>query len=217
MKKFAALMAGVAAIATAGAASAQTAVATAKYVNPANPGNSGTLSDDVTATFTLQGNVDAACVFGGTLPVLDFGTLGIYADGSSGVEKAFTLVGAANGHVRTNLAGCNTANTVTITKGGLADGMVNTSAVTAGYDTNVFQANLPYSVFARYTAGAEGVTGAATTRNFAQSVSTTGAPGISTHGAWKSEMTIRVDIPVPTKALVAGEYSDTVTIELTAS
>ncbi len=213
------LFAGIALAAmSATAASAQTAVTRNIYVNPVNGTNSGTVADEREATFTVSGTVDAACVIAtnsGALLNLDFGTIGIYADGASGVENAFTMTGPRNGHSRTNLAGCNTANTVTLTKGNGADGLLSDNT-TSGYDSNVFQANIPYSTFARYTAVPQGTVGAGSIGNYV-SVPVGGASGTSApHGAWRSEIAIRVDLPVTSKALIAGEYTDEITISIAA-
>lgn len=215
--KLTALVAGVAALAlTAGVASAQTAVSNATYVNGANGTNQPAALSEVTATFRVSGTVAPACVIstnGGTLNDLNFGTIGIYADGATGIENAFTVTGPRNGHSRTNLAGCNTSNTVSITKS--AAGLA-AADVTSGYDTNVFQANIPYSVSAVYAAGAVGSiapVGAATGQF---SVGTTQTTNSRSHGAWRGGIAIRVDLPVPAKALIAGEYSDTISVEIAA-
>lgn len=197
------------------AAMADTA-SNATYVNPANPGNVGTASASETADFTITGTVSQACVLGagGDLNDVNFGTIGIYADATSTVENVFTSVGPANGHTRTNLAGCNTANTMTVRKGNGVDGLRNTGN-TGGYDSNVFQANIPYSIAAQYTAGAVGtMVPQASISQF--SVSTTEDQDSKSNAAWKSGAAFRIDISDPTKALVAGTYSDTVTVELAA-
>lgn len=186
------------------------------YVNPANPGNAGTASNDIEAQFTIQGTVSQACVLGagGDLNDVNFGTIGIYADATSTVENVFTSVGPANGHTRTNLAGCNTANRMTVRKGNGVDGLRNTTN-TGGYDSNVFQANIPYSIAAQYTAGAVG--SSVPQNSISQfSVSTTEDEDFKENAAWKSGAAFRIDISDPTKALVAGTYSDTVTVELAA-
>lgn len=197
--------------------SAQTVVANATYVNPANPGNVGTASSTETADFTITGNVSQACVLGagGDLNDVNFGTIGIYADATSTVENVFTSVGPANAHTRTNLAGCNTSNTMTVTKTNGVNGLVNAGAATGGYDGNVFQANIPYAVAVTYVAGAPGtLVPQASISQF--SVSTTEATDSKSNAAWKSAAAFRIDLSDPTKALVAGTYSDTVTVTLAA-
>ena len=209
------ITAAVAALAST-TAMAQTSASNATYVNPANPGNVGTASSSETADFTITGTVSQACVLGagGDLNDVNFGTIGIYADATSTVENVFTSVGPANGHTRTNLAGCNTANRMTVTKGNGVDGLVN-STNAGGYDGNVFQANIPYSIAAQYTAGAVGsLLPQASISQF--SVSTTEDEDFKENAAWKSGAAFRIDISDPTKALVAGTYTDTVTVVLEA-
>lgn len=210
--KIASLIAGVAAVAlTAGAASAQTAVSTQSLIagKPTNVGDVGNAG----ASFSVTASVAKDCVLGiADTNSLDFGEIGIYADGSAGVENAFRIAGHTWGEVRTNLAGCNTANTVTLTKTGGVDGLKNNAA--GGYDDNVFQANLPYSAHAYYTAGGQTDVGPGTTGYHVASNSNTGVAGVATHGAWRSNLTVTVNIPAPAKAVVAGAYQDTLTLTL---
>lgn len=194
-----------------------TTPANATYVNGANSTNTGTASGSASATFSVRGRVDEACILGagGDLDNINFGRFGIYADASSTVENAFTSVGPRNAHTRTNLAGCNTASSITITKNGGANGMANDDAVAGGYDSGQFQANLPYSVLARYAAVDQGVVGIpAVTNQLTLGVADT--TGTKNHGAWKAAPAFRIDVPVPAKALVAGTYRDTVRVELAA-
>ncbi|WP_228763801.1 hypothetical protein, partial [Brevundimonas sp. SPF441] len=79
---------------------------------------------------------------GNASTTIDFGTIGIYASDDTGPANAFDMTAPANVTIDTNLAGCNTSNTVTVSKNDIR-GLVNNSG--AGYDSNVFQANLPYS------------------------------------------------------------------------
>ncbi|MXO49425.1 hypothetical protein GRI69_14305 [Erythrobacter vulgaris] len=216
MKKIA-LIAAIGFAAAGTAASAQTTPANAIYVNGANPGNVGTANSSETADFVISGQVDEACVLGagGDLRDVDFGTIGIYADATSTVEQVFTSVGTANGHTRTNLAGCNIQNTMTITKANGTQGLVNTAAATGGYDGNVFQPNIPYSISATYTAGAPGtLVPQASISQF--QVDATEASDFKANAAWKSQAAFRIDLTDPTKALVAGNYSDTVEVVLAA-
>lgn len=199
------------------AASAQTTAANATYVNPANPGNVGTANSSETADFTITGNVNQACVLGagGDLNDINFGTIGIYADATSSVENVFTAVGPANSHTRTNLAGCNTSNTMTVTKTNGVEGLVNSAASAGGYDGNVFQPNIPYKISVQYTAGAVGtLVPQASISQF--SVAENAASNQKSNAAWKSGAAFRIDLTDPTKALVAGTYTDTVTVVLAA-
>lgn len=215
--KFSHLIISAAVVALGSTAAHATDAANAIYVNGANPGNVGTANATEEADFTIQGTVDQACVLGagGDLNDVNFGTIGIYADATSTVENVFTSVGPANGHTRTNLAGCNTSNTMTVTKGNGVDGLVNAGALTAGYNQNVFQANIPYSIAVSYTAGAVGTLDPqGSISQF--SVSATEATDSKSNAAWKSGAAFRIDLTDPTNALVAGTYSDTVTVTLAA-
>lgn len=197
------------------AVSAQTAPANNVY-EPGGNANVGTASSSEEADFTITGNVDQACVLGagGDLRDLDMGTIGIYADATSSVENVFTSVGESDAHTRTNLAGCNTKNRMTITKTNGSEGLVNEGAADGGYDGNVFQKNIPYTVMARYTAGAVGTTTASLANQI--TVLPNDDSESREHGAWKSAPAFKVTLTDPTKALVAGTYTDTVTVVLEA-
>lgn len=212
--KITSLIAGVAAVAlTAGAASAQTVTSSSTIIgNPANSSTPGANS----ATFDITASVAADCVLGLTNSNnLNFGELGIQADGDTGVANAFRLAPGNNyGTIDTNLAGCNARNTVKLVKTGGIEGMTNKSS--AGYDSNVFQANLPYDAFVHYTAGEVGAK-AAGTADFHVSAYSNAAQGQQVHGAWRSALMVYVNIPAPAKAVLAGDYKDELTLSLTPS
>ena len=178
-------------------------------------GNNGTASMADGASYSLKGNVSKDCAFysgSSASHSLDFGTIGIYASDNTGPAAAFDMTAPASVTVYTNLAGCNTSNTVKLTKNS-ADGLLN-QGNSGGYDTNVFQANLPFTVEAKYTAVAQSsVAGGALTT---LSVGSEALSGQATHGAWKSPMSIAVNIPVATKSLLAGDYTGSVAVEITA-
>lgn len=167
--------------------------------------NNGAESTSDGATFTLKGSVTPDCAYysgDSANKVIDFGTIGINATDDVGPVAAFTMANAAVVVINTNLAGCNTASKVKITKSDVG-GLVN--ATPGGYDTNAFQANLPYSVQASYTASGNGAPAAGAGQLLevaANQLSNTSAQ----HGAWKSAMSMNVLIMQPTKALVAGAY-----------
>ena len=177
-------------------------------------GNNGTASNSDGATFTLKGSVSTDCAYysgSSNSQTIDFGTIGIYASDNTGPAAAFDMTAPANVTIDSNLAGCNTSNTVTLSKSDIR-GLVNNSS--AGYDTNVFQANLPFSVTANYTAGAVGVAGAASPTSL---VLTAASNSVSAqHGAWKSAMALNVNIPVPSKSLLAGAYQGDLTVNIAA-
>ena len=176
--------------------------------------NNGTASTSDGATFTLKGAVSTDCAYytGNASTTIDFGTIGIYASDNTGPANAFDMTAPANVEIDTNLAGCNTSNTVTVSKNDIR-GLVNNSG--AGYDSNVFQANLPYTVTGSYTAGAVGSTAAATQGNWISLGANANSTSAS-HGAWKSAMSLDVNIPVPSKSLLAGNYEGQLTVAIQA-
>lgn len=249
MKKFAALMAGVAAVAMAGAASADSVYQGSTGIGGANTTNNGAIAAAITAnalsqffggepvasvylvtggsvgnvgnesnsdgaTFTLKGNVTTDCVYytGNGSTTIDFQEIGIYASENAGPAAAFDMVAPASVDINTNLAGCNTRNRVTLSKNDIR-GLVNSSG--AGYDSNVFQANLPYRVVGNYTAGAVGSTLVASQGDKITLLEGANATQAE-HGAWKSPMRLRVTIPTPSKSLLAGNYEGQLTLAITA-
>ncbi len=177
-----------------------------------NIGGNGSSSDG--ATFTMTGSVSTDCAYySGTnnTETLDFGQIGIYTSDDAGPAAAFTMVDDAYVNIDTNLAGCNTANTVRLAKTNV-NGLVSDN--TGGFDSAEFQNNLPYSVTARYVAAAANTTAVGTNQTL---VLTTALPNITrTHGAWKSAMSLDVEIPQAAKALVAGNYSGTFSVTISA-
>ena len=183
-------------------------------ISGSSANNNGTASNNDGATFTLKGAVSTDCAYytGNASTTIDFGTIGIYASDDTGPANAFDMTAPANVTIDTNLAGCNTSNTVTVSKNDIR-GLVNNSG--AGYDSNVFQANLPYSVTGTYTAGAVGSTAAATNGNYINLAANANSTSAS-HGAWKSAMALNVNIPVPSKSLLAGAYEGQLSVNIQA-
>ena len=176
--------------------------------------NDGTAANSDGATFTLQGTVSTDCAYysgNNNTETLDFGQIGIYASDNTGPAAAFTMVAPATLSIDTNLAGCNTANTVRIQKNDVR-GMVNNDG--GGYDSDVFQANLPYSVTASYTAGSPGVAASGSAQSLV--VAENADQNSRQHGAWKSAMSLDVLVPTPTKALLAGTYSGDFSVTISA-
>lgn len=176
--------------------------------------NIGSAATSDGATFTLTGAVSTDCAYysgNNATETLDFGQIGIYASDETGPAAAFTMVAPATVSIDTNLAGCNTANTVKIQKNDLR-GMVNNSG--SGYDTDVFQANLPYQVTASYKASGTGAPAAGTNQSW--TVATDVDQGSRTHGAWKSAMSLDVLVPQASKALLAGTYSGSFSVTISA-
>jgi hypothetical protein len=180
-----------------------------------NAGNVENATPTVTNTWTIKGTVSKDCSFYGgssTSHTLDFGTIGVNTQAATSVNNAFNMVSPAVATVNTTTAGCNFNNTVTIKKQNLDKGLVNSAP--GGYDGNEFQANIPYKVAATFTAGSQGSTAAANSQTLTADVAD--ATKVGNYGAWRSNVNMVITAPVPTKALVAGNYQDTLTVELKA-
>ena len=180
-------------------------------------GNTETATPTVNVAFTLTGSVTKDCSFyaGNTAAArnIDFGVIGVRTGNNENVNDAFDMRAPAAAAIDTLTAGCNFNNNVSIAKTGGVNGMVNNAA--GGYDSNQFQANLPYSVAAGWT-GTTNQSGPAAGTPQTLNVTTAQANGTLAQGAWRSAMDIDVIVPVAAKALVAGTYSDTMTLTLSA-
>jgi hypothetical protein len=167
-------------------------------------------------TFTLTGSVNKDCSFHAPLSnngarTINLGVIGVNTGSDNSIADAFNQVSAGGLKITTASAGCNTKNTITVAKA--ADGMSNT-ANTGGFDSNQFTNKIPYSVQASWTSGAADVSQAGVSRNF--TVASDVATGSATVGAWRSSLSLDVVIPAQPKGLLAGAYSDTVTVTLAA-
>ncbi len=174
--------------------------------------NVGSVGDTGAATFTLKGKVATDCAYytgSSTNQTLDFGTIGIYADENAGPANLFNMTQAASVEINSNVAGCNTANTVKITKTDLE------SDNNGGYDSSVFTNKLPFSVTATYKAGA--LNSAAAAQSQSWTVASGVGVGTKSHGAWKSPMSLNVNIAKPNQALLAGNYEGTVSVLISAN
>jgi hypothetical protein len=174
--------------------------------------NNGSASLTDGASFTLQGTVSKDCAYysGNVNTTIDFGQIGIYASDNTGPALAFDQVADAAVSIETNLAGCNTRNTVAIAKGN-SDGMHTNNG--SSFDPVQFTNVLPYRVAAGWTGVADG---SFATGPQSLNLSVSEQAKNTTQGAWKSAMDIDVVIPAQSKSLVSGTYSDTLTVTLTA-
>lgn len=170
----------------------------------------------VNVVFRLSGRVNKDCSFyagndDGARDI-DFGVIGVRTGNNENVNQAFDMVGPATAEIETLTAGCNFNNEVEIVKSSI-DGLVNTNP--GDYDSDQFQANIPYSVTAAWTgvaAGSNGAPGSAQTLT----VALNDDEELLTQGAWRSDMTINFNAPVAAKALVAGRYTGTTRLTLRA-
>ena len=181
-----------------------------------NDGNVQEATPTVTNTWLIKGAVSKDCSYYGgssTAHTLDFGTIGVNTQSNTSVGNAFDMVSAATATVASTTAGCNFNNTVTLSKANGAQGLLNNAA--GGYDSNEFQANIPYSVAAKFQGTTNQSAGAAGSLQTV-TAATGDASKVWTGGAWRSDMILTINAPTPGKALVAGDYQDTLTVELKA-
>ncbi len=169
-------------------------------------------------TFTITGKVNKDCSFyagnNSAATTLDLGTIGVKTGNNENVGSAFEMTGPAGALINTATAGCNFNNTVEIVKSDV-NGLVN--AAPGGYDSNQFQANIPYSVTATWDGSPFNVVSNSTSDVTLTLSETAATPNASIQqGAWRSDMSIAISAPAVTaKGLVAGTYSGTTTIKLT--
>ena len=172
----------------------------------------------VTAQFTMNGTVSKYCAIQGVdgansngldSAVIDLGTIGINAGDDWSVSDLFTMTGPVQLNIHSAAAGCNYNNSVTLTKSS-ANGLLNTNP--GSYDSNEFQANIPYGATASFVGVQSGV-GAGTPQSV--TVNSASASNGGTFGAWRSPLDIDVTMPQVTgKGLVGGQYTGTLTITL---
>lgn len=163
------------------------------------------LNDAQTNTWRITGFVPADCVLftgggNGSQQVIDLGQIGIEGQSNLGSDTVFDLRDNIQLTVASGTAGCNTANTMTITKANGASGLVNSAP--GAFDGDQFQANIPYSIAATFDADT------VTSLN----VSSTAPSNQATLGAWRSGFTMAFNAGKPGKGLVAGAYEDVITV-----
>jgi hypothetical protein len=180
-------------------------------------GNTGTASATDGATFSLTGTVSMDCSYysGNANLALNFGTIGINTLDSVGIDEAFDMAGPLNATIESNVAGCNTKNTVSITKGNGANGMVSNNTVS--FDQAQFTNKIPYSVTASWTGIEQSSAGAGEASEQALNVSETQGSASLPQGAWKSHLVLDINAQTQDESLISGTYTDTVTVTLTAS
>lgn len=178
--------------------------------------DSAPAKDRIDVTFKLSGRVNEDCSFyagnNSNAQNIDFGVIGVRTGDNENVGSAFNMVGTAVANVRTLTAGCNTNNAVEISKNDIR-GLVNNNP--GGYNSDEFQANIPYSVTAAWTGAA--ATGPGAPTNETLTVGTTSNAGLRNQGAWRSDMRITFTAPVAAKALVAGNYVGETKVTLRAN
>jgi hypothetical protein len=191
-------------------------------VNAFDPSTGGGMQNDaatdvtsVTATFILTGSVAQNCSYfsgSSSTQTIGLGAIGIKNGNNQNIGQLFNQIDPIDVEITSTNAGCNTDNTVTVTKG--ANGLFNPTK--SGYDTNQFTNSIPYSVKVGITdATLQGQVGQGTFQTF--TVPTTSTTGSGQFGAWRSSLDLMAQIPAQPLGLVAGAYSDTITVTLAAS
>lgn len=179
--------------------------------------NTETASTTVSNTFTLTGSVTKDCSFyggGQTGHTINLGTIGVRTGNNDNVSIAFNQRDAITANVNSATAGCNTNNTVTISKQNGSDGLRNFQP--GSYDSNQFTDRIPYTINANWTGVAAGTTGAGTNQTLA--VAANQGSNNKAGGAWRSTFNMDVNAPVQdNRGLVAGTYTDTITVTLAAA
>ena len=173
----------------------------------------------ITAKFTLKGSVTKTCAVqgvdsdqpSGLTGTVNVGTIGIRAGDELAVGDQFTMTGPIQVTIKSAAAGCNYNSTVKVTKDS-ALGMVN--ATPGSYDSNQFQANIPYAATASFTGVAAGAGAIAGTAQ-SVTVNSAGTTASGNFGAWRSPLQLDVTAPTVTgKGLVGGEYQGVVTLTI---
>ena len=172
----------------------------------------------VNVVFRLSVSVNKDCSFysgnNDAARDIDFGVIGVRTGNNENVNRAFEMVGPATAAIETLTAGCNFNNEVSITKSDV-DGLINNNP--GGYDSDEFQANIPYSVEAKWTGVGVGVVDSGTLQTLAVSEDDTDGLGALQQGAWRSSMTIDIVAPaITSKGLVAGNYRGSTRLTLRA-
>ena len=173
----------------------------------------------ISAKFTLKGSVTKTCAIqgvdsdqpAGLNGTINVGTIGIRAGDELAVGDQFTMTGPIQIQIKSAAAGCNYNSTVSLTKDH-AVGMVNSTP--GSYDSNQFQANIPYAATASFTGVAPGAGAIAGTAQ-SVTVNSAGTSASGNFGAWRSPLQLDVTAPTVTgKGLVGGEYQGVVTLTI---
>jgi hypothetical protein len=177
------------------------------------PNDSATDTPTVTVSFNLSGTVAQNCSYfsnsANNSQSINLGAIGIKNGNSQNIGSLFNQIDPIDVEITSTNAGCNTDNTVTVTKG--ANGLSNPT--TSGFDSSQFTNSIPYSV--KVGVGAATLAGTVGTGQFQTfTVPTTATTGSANYGAWRSSLDLMANIPAQSLGLVAGTYSDTITVTL---
>ena len=183
------------------------------------PDDTTTATPTVQHAFTLTGSVARDCSYfglgdlsSGSAYTIPLGAIGVRNGDNELVNNLFNQNGDFTYDIATTTAGCNTNNTVTVTKN--ADGLRNTAAV--GFDNTQFTNHIPYSVLVGIASATTNTSSGAVGQYTPMTVAANAASNTETLGAWRSSLHLTATIPAQTLGLVAGTYSDTITVTLAA-
>jgi hypothetical protein len=157
--------------------------------------------------FALSGSVVSSCLMNFTTTAVPLGNNGVIPIDTNAADTStyFHMTDANDFGFEAGFAGCNTASTVSVVKTNGATGLETDNK--SKFDSSVLQNNLPYSVQFGFDHGANGDPVA---------VTAAGAT-ITAQPAFSGAANISVTVPQAALGLVSGNYTDTVTVTLTAT
>ncbi len=167
--------------------------------------------------FAISGTVVSTCLLNVPAPNIALGNISINTNAASSSSTYFhmTTAGDILQAQLTGSAGCNSNSNVTLSKANGAEGLHN--ATTAGYDSGVFTANIPYNFQLAWTGSDNWTPGPQTGHPESAVVSPSQANSSIATGAFASAVNFAFYAADPGKGLLAGTYADTVTLTFTPS
>lgn len=182
------------------------------------PNDTSVATPTVSTSFTLTGSVAKDCSYynansgSHTIPL---GAIGVRNSNNEAPNELFNQVSEFSIEITSTTAGCNFANTVKVEKSNGVQGLLNSAP--GGYDTANFTANIPYIARIGIQQASTNTTAPALGQYQTFQAATNQSSASQSFGAFRSRITLHTIVPVQTKGLVAGTYSDTVAVELKAS
>jgi hypothetical protein len=167
-------------------------------------GMASTSSAAPSAVFNLTGSVTSSCVVSFPSSSVSFGTITVFNDPTS-VSTLFHM-NSAGGNGELGSGGCNTNNSSTISKVG---GTLH-NTTTASYNANTFTPDLQYTAGISWTGPFAYAAGPQANGNPCTCTDATHSSFTQTAGAFASNMTLWINVPVAPLALLSGTYADTV-------
>jgi hypothetical protein len=182
-------------------------------INGTSPDDTTPAVQTLTETFSLNGTVAKDCSYFGApggAHTVNIGAIGVKNGNNETAADAFEQNGPIQIYdLDSTSAGCNFNNTVSLTKS--VNGLVNASP--GGYDSSEFTANIPYEVTVGI-AKAVNADQVGTGIYHAFTVATNSGSGSMHLGAWRSNLDLKLLAPAQNLGLVAGTYTDTMTLTL---